>query len=322
MSGLGPHPTIAFAHVAYRFGERFAARGTGMPFIEIRSREELAARIGEFDVLVVSGFWDNALAPRAERLRFIQSISAGVDQYNRDVLQTCGIRLASAAGGNANAVSEHAIGLLLAITRRIAEARDNQARKVWRGMQGDFALREDELGGKTLAVVGLGRIGGRVARLARAFGMRVIGLKRDPSTGTEGADAVRPIGELHAVLPEADFVALCCPLTPETQGLIGQRELALMKPTAHLINVARGKVVREAELVAALQAGTIRGAALDCTEEEPLPPSSPLWSMPNVLITPHTGGETCAYEDNILDFLLENLGRLQRGEDTLLNQVV
>jgi phosphoglycerate dehydrogenase-like enzyme len=322
MSALGATPTIGFAHVAYRFGERFAARNPGMPFIEIRSREELAARIGEIDVLVVSGFWDNALAPTAPRLSFIQSISAGVDQYDKDVLWACGIRLASAAGGNANAVSEHAIGLILAISRRIAEARDNQARKFWRGMQGDFAMREDELGGKTLAVVGLGRIGGRVARLARAFGMHVVGLKRDPSTGAEGADEVHAISKLHEVLPRADYVALCCPLTPETQGLIGAAEFALMKPTAYLVNVARGKVVREADLIAALNAGKIKGAALDCVEEEPLPPMSPLWAMPNVIITPHTGGETCAYEDNILDMLMENLGRLQRGEEALLNQVV
>jgi phosphoglycerate dehydrogenase-like enzyme len=319
---IGDTPTIGFAHVAYRFGERFALRNTALPFIEIRSREELAARIGEIDVLVVSGFWDNALAPLAGRLTLIQSISAGVDQYDQAVLWACGIRLASAAGGNANAVSEHAMSLILATSRRLAEARDNQARRYWRGMQGDFALREDELGGKTLVVVGLGRIGGRLARLARAFGMRVIGLKRDPTTGADGADEVHAIAELHAMLPRADYLALCCPLTPETQGLIGSAELALMKPSAHLVNVARGKVVKEAELIAALNAGTIRSAALDCVAEEPLPPTSPLWTMPNVFLTPHTGGETCAYEDNVLDFLMENLGRLQRGEDALLNQVV
>lgn len=319
---IGDTPTIGFAHVAYQFGERFALRNTGLPFIEIRSREELAARIGELDVLVVSGFWDNALAPLAGRLSLIQSISAGVDQYDKDVLWACGIRLASAAGGNANAVSEHAMSLILAISRRLPEARDNQSRRYWRGMQGDFALREDELGGKTLVVVGLGRIGGRLARLARAFGMHVIGLKRDPSTGAEGADEVHAIAKLHEMLPRADYVALCCPLTPETTGLIGAAELTLMKPTAHLVNVARGKVVKEAELIAALNAGTIKSAALDCVVEEPLPPSSPLWTMPNVFVTPHTGGETCAYEDNVLDFLMENLGRLQRGEETLLNQVV
>ncbi|HEY4252470.1 MAG TPA: D-2-hydroxyacid dehydrogenase [Roseomonas sp.] len=319
---IGDKPTIGIAHVAYRFGDRMQARGIDLPFIEMRTREDFAARIAEIDVLLVSGYWNNALAPAAKRLKFIQSISAGVDQYDPAVLRAHGIRLASAAGGNANAVSEHAISLILAISRRLPEARDNQAKKFWRGMQGDFWKREDELGGKTLAVVGLGRIGGRLARLARAFGMHVIGLKRDPSTGAEGADEVHAIAKLHEVLPRADYVALCCPLTPETQGLIGTAELALMKPSAHLVNVARGKVVKEAELIAALNAGTIKSAALDCVEEEPLPEASPLWTMPNVFITPHTGGETCAYEDNVLDFLMENLGRLQRGEDLLLNQVV
>jgi len=121
--------TLGFAHVAYRFGERYAARGGTLRFVELRTREELAARIGELDLLLVSGFWRNEMAADAGRLRLIQSISAGVDQYDRDVLARAGIRLASAQGANANAVSEHAMALILALVRRIPEARDNQARR-------------------------------------------------------------------------------------------------------------------------------------------------------------------------------------------------
>ena len=122
------------------------------------------------------------------------------------------------------------------------------------------------------------------------------------------------------MLPEADFVALTCPLTPKTENLIDAKALAAMKPSACLVNVARGKVVNEPALVEALQKGRIAGAALDCVWEEPLPATSSLWSVPNVLITPHTAGETRRYEDNVLDLLMENLSRMWRGENTLKNQ--
>jgi len=271
---------------------------------------------------VVSGLWDNALLERAPKLRFVQSISAGVDQYGQDAFRAKGVRLASAQGVNANAVSEHAMALILAAARLLPQARDNQAKHHWRPMIGEIAQREDELGGKTLLVVGLGRIGGRLARLAKAFDMRVIGLRRDPAAGAEGADEVHAIGSLRDWLPQADIVALTCPLTPETTGLIDAAALAAMKPTARLVNVARGKVVDENALVAALREGRIAGAALDVTVQEPLPQASPLWDLPNVFITPHSAGETQRYEDNVIDILLENLGRLQRGEAQLRNQIV
>ena len=262
--------TICFAHVAYRFEERLALRDTGLRSFAVRSREELDARIGEADVLLVSGLWRNELAGRATRLRFIQSISAGVDQYERDVLAAHGIRLASAQGANARAVSEHAMALILALARRIPEARDNQGKRVWRGMIGDLAQREDELGGKTLLIIGIGRIGGRLARLAKAFDMHVIGTRRDPAAGANGADEIHTNAELPALLPRADFVVLTCPITPETTHIIDGAALALMKPSAHLVNVARGRCVDEAALIAALAGHRIAGAALDCTEEEPL----------------------------------------------------
>jgi phosphoglycerate dehydrogenase-like enzyme len=314
--------TICFAHVAYRLAERFQLRNTGIRHFEVRSVDDLAARVAEADVLVVSGFWRNEFAAKAPKLRFIQSISAGVDQYGRDVLKAGGIRLASAQGANERAVAEHAMALILALARRLPEARDNQAKRHWRGMMSDFARREEEIGGKTLLIVGLGRIGQCLARLAKAFDLRVIGTKRDPSTGRGAADEVHASGRLHGLLPSANIVALTCPLTPETENLIDARALAAMKPGAHLVNVARGRCVDEAALLAALETGKLAAAALDCTREEPLPASSPLWALDNVLITPHTAGETRRYEDNVLDLLMDNLGRLWRGEPLLKNQVV
>jgi phosphoglycerate dehydrogenase-like enzyme len=314
--------TICFAHVAYRMAERFALRNTGIRHFQVNSLEELTVRIGDADVVSVSMLWRNNLVARAPRLKFIQSISAGTDQYSREALKAAGIRLASAHSVNARAVAEHAMALILALTRQLHFARDNQAKRQWRGMISDLSKREDELGGKTLLIVGLGRIGSHLAGLAKAFGMRVIGTKRDPGSGGRNADDVFSQGRLGEILPLADFVALTCPLTPQTEGLINAEALARMKPSVFLINVARGRVVDEAALIAALGAGRIAGAALDCTVEEPLPAASALWDIPNVLITPHTAGETRKYEDNVIDILLENLDRLWRGETELKNGIV
>ncbi|HZZ23854.1 MAG TPA: NAD(P)-dependent oxidoreductase, partial [Roseiarcus sp.] len=243
-------------------------------------------------------------------------------QYDKALFAKRGVRLANAQGVNERAVAEHAIALILALTRQLHLARDNQREALWRGMIGDRARREQELGGKTLVVIGLGRIGTRLARLARAFDMRVIGVRRTARPAPDAADEVVAQADLARALGEADIVALTCPLTPETQGLIGAAALAALKPGALLVNVARGKVVDEAALLAALADGRVGAAALDCFHEEPLPRESPFWALPNLLITPHAAGETRCYEKNVVDILNENIERLLRGETTLRNQVV
>jgi phosphoglycerate dehydrogenase-like enzyme len=313
---------ICFAHVAYQLHERFAALGTGIGSFAVRDPESLMNRVGEAEVLVISGLWRNEILDRAKRLCFIQSIGAGTDQFPAEALAQHGIRLASARGVNARAVAEHAMALILALSRRLPEARDNQNRRLWRGMIGDLSRREDELGGKTLVVVGLGQIGDRLARLAKAFEMRVIGLRRHPAAGRGAADAVLAMAEFGSLLPEADFVVLACPLTEETTNLVDAAAFSRMKPSAHLVNVARGRVVDETALVAALAAGRIAGAGIDVTADEPLATGSPLWAMEQVLITPHTAGETRHYEDNVIEILRDNLLRLRRGEEPLRNQVV
>ena len=328
MQFKGPpeRPVVCFAHPAYGLQDAYdlvpeAERPAGVTTYQVTTRDELAARIGEIDVLVLSGFWDNALLPRAKRLALVQSVSAGVNQYDQAAFREHGVRLASAQGANEQAVSEHAIALILAMARRIPEARDNQAKAFWRPMQGNHATREDVIGGKTLLIIGLGRIGGRLAHLAKAFGMQVIGVRRDPSAGANGADEVVAHRDLLATLPRADYVALTCPLTDETRDIVDARALAAMKPGATLVNAARGGCVVEADLIAALSSGHLAGAALDVTAKEPLPASSPLWAMPNVLITPHSAGETRAYEASVIELLVENLARLRRGEP-LVNQIV
>ncbi len=314
--------TICFAHGAYQMAPRFAARSTGIKHFQVKTLDELKARAAKADVICVSMMWRNEVLALAPKLRFVQSISAGTDQYDFAAFKAQGVRLASAAGVNANAVAEHAMAMILGIERHIVSGRDHQARAHWRPMISDIPQREAELAGRTMVIVGLGRIGARLARFAKAFDMRVIGVKRDPKTGGEGVDRVVATALLASVLPEADFLVLACPLTAATENLIDAHALTLLKPSALLVNVARGRVVDEAALLAALQAGRLRAAALDVTREEPLPATSPLWAMPNVLLTPHTAGETQAYEDNVIDILLDNLGRLGRGETKLRNEIV
>jgi D-2-hydroxyacid dehydrogenase (NADP+) len=314
--------TICFAHSAYRLADEYRSRGETARHLEVRTLDELGERIGEADVVVVSGFWRNAFVERAPRLRFIQSISAGTDQYDRALLREKRIRLASAQGANERAVAEHAMSLILALTRQLHLARDNQRNGAWRGMIGDPNAREKELGGSTLLVYGLGRIGSRLAALGRAFGMKVVGVKRSPQSVSDPVDEVVAPDCFLEVLPRADYVALTCPLTPETEGLIGEAQLAAMKPSAYLINVARGRVVQEAPLLKALRDGGIAGAGLDTFHQEPLPPDSPFWGFDNVVITPHTAGETQLYERNIIDLLVENLARLHRGEMELKNGII
>ena len=314
--------TICFAHVAYQLTATFEKRQTGIQHFQVWTPQDLQARIGQADVLVISGFWQNSLLDQTDRLRFIQSIGAGYDQFPLETLQTRGIRLANAGGVNRNAVSEHAMAHILAFARQIHTGRDNQQRHHWRGMISDLSQREDELGGKTMLIIGLGGIGSRLAKLGKAFDMRVLATKRNPATAQGPADEIYTSDHLPQLLPQADFVVLTCPLTPETENLIDAQAFEQMKPSAYLINMARGRCVDETAMLSALQNNHIAGAGIDHFWDEPLPQDSPFWDMENVLITPHTGGETRLYEENLMDMLLENISRLSRGEQALFNQVV
>lgn len=313
---------VHFAHVAYRMEERYALRNPSVNYFQTWSAEETNDRIEDADVFVVSGFWDNALLERAGKLKYIQSIGAGYDQFPLDELRARGIRLTNASGVNQNAVAEHAMSLILGLNRHIHTGRDNQRNHTWRGMWGDIAKREDELIGKTIVIVGMGTIGSRLARFAKAFDMRVLATKRDPSTAVGPADEVVTPDKLGDLVPQADFLALTCPLTPETTNVVDAGVLQAMKPSACLINVARGQCVNEPELVSALNSGEIAGAGIDHFWEDPLGADSPFWDMTNVIITPHTGGETRLYEERVIDILDENLSRLWKGEPELRNQIV
>ena len=319
-----PYPentTVHFAHVAYRMEERYAARNPQVNYLQTWTSEETISRINDADVFVVSGFWGNDLLERASKLKYIQSLGAGFAQFPLDELSERGIVLANASGVNQNAVAEHAMSLMLALNRHIHTGRDNQNTHVWRGMLGDLTKREDELIGKTLLIIGMGTIGSRLARFAKAFDMRVIATKRNPATSATSVDDLVTPDRLNELVPQADFVVLTCPLTAETKNIVDARVFEAMKSTAYLINVARGQCVDEPVLAEALKSGQIAGAGLDHFWDEPLGGDSILWDLENVIITPHTGGETRMYEERVIDILDDNLGRIWNGRSDLRNQI-
>ena len=314
--------TIQFAHPAYRMAERFLSRGTGIGHFQTWTDEETCSRASEADVLVISGLWTDNLLKIAPGLRFIQTISAGYEQFPLDQLRTRAIRVANASGVNADAVSHHAMGLVLALVRQLHHARDQQHKRHWRPMISDLSQREDDLCGQTMLIVGLGEIGSRLAKLAKAFEMKVVGVKQDVASHDGTADEVYAPDQLQLVLSRADFVVLCCPLNRLTREMIDATAFSAMKASAQLVNVARGGCVQEKALAAALTKGQIAGAAIDHFQDEPLGAQSPFWAMENLIITPHSAGETRKYEDNVIDILIENINRLWTGNKELVNQIL
>lgn len=265
---------------------------------------------------------------QAPNLRWIQWGFAGVNPL-LDSPVARSITVTSAAGIHAPQMGELAMALMLAAARQLPNVFSAQQRAQWDGGPYPSPMRMPrELRGSTLGIVGYGRIGGEIARLAYAFGMRVLAARRDSGrkrgpewrlkdVGDPDGRCVErfyPVSALTEMLAECDYVVLVVPLTPETRGLIGPRELGAMKPTAALINLARGEVVDEAALIAALESGRIGGAALDVFTREPLPAESPLWRLPNVIVSPHLGGVSPRYDERLVDLFVENLRRYLAGE--------
>lgn len=294
--------------------DAWRARFPGLEVVSVEDDAALPAALADADAFVG---WH--LPPdqfeRARRLRWIHSASAGIEESLYPALVASDVVLTNSTGLHSICIPEHVIGQMLVLARNFHEAVRLQARGEWNRFaviahQG--GLRE--LHGSNLAILGAGPIGANLARLAAAFGMRVRIMRRDASRPIEHAEAVVPPSQLHALLGWADFVVLAVPLTAETRGMIGGAELRAMRSSAYLINVARGEVVDEAELVRCLRSGGIAGAALDVFDEEPLPPDHPLWSLGNAVLTPHISGYTATYFDRMLALFEDNLGRFLAGE--------
>ena len=246
----------------------------------------------------------------APRLKWIQLTSAGADRLLNSGFIEAGVTVTTASGLHATPIGEFVLTSMLMFSKGAPTYMRAQARHEWTR----FPPRE--LFGKTVGVVGFGHIGEEVGRLAKAFGCRVIATKRSATerSSAPNADEIMPPGELHRLLAASDFVVLSMPLTPDTRGMIGEAELRAMKPTAVLVNIARGPVVAEAALIDALLAGRIAGAALDVFEQEPLPPESLFWDMENVIVSPHISGGTEIYNQRVVEIFARNLGRYLRRE--------
>jgi len=256
------------------------------------------------------------LLRQAPRLRWLQLASAGADWVTSDpAMMASAVLITTCSGIHAIPIAEYVIGSMLSFAHRFCWAVRNQAQHRWE------RYLNRELFEQTLGIVGYGHIGREIGRLGRALGMRVIATRRS-ATGGEQADGVElfPAERLGDLLAQSDYVVIAVPLTKATEHLIGERELRAMRPTAYLVNIARGKVVDEAALVRALREGWIAGAGLDVFATEPLPPDSPLWDMPNVLLTPHVAGAHARYHERATTLFAENLRRYLAGQ-SLLNVV-
>jgi phosphoglycerate dehydrogenase-like enzyme len=273
-------------------------------------QERVAAELPRADVFCghakVPVPWDAVVA--GGRLRWIQSSAAGLDHCLVPSVVGSSIVVTSASGVLADQVAEHALGLAIACTRRLPLFLEQQAR-------GEFVRRPTrDLTGATVGIVGLGGVGRRLAEVLAPFRVRILATDWFPVRRPAGVEFLGPPESLPEVLAAADVLFLSAPLTEHTRGLIDAAALARMKPGAILVNVARGPLVDEHALAAALAEGRLDSAALDVTPQEPPPPESPLWRAPRLILTPHVGGQSGRRIDAMTDFFCDNLGRYLRGE--------
>lgn len=352
----GPGGGVDGAPLAIALSPILAARYRGRDLDQIRaaapgarlipvSSEGLADASLE-DVEVLLRGWLSAdafdrLLARAPRLTWVHSASAGVERALTPAARERGIVITNARGVFSQPIAEYVLMMILAVSRRLPQLLELQRERTWQPLEGA------ELRDVTIGIVGLGSIGRAVAGLATAFGSRVIAIRRRTGVDTaqldgdgagdasDGAGASRPGGQgngtavplrilgpdgLPELLGESDFVVLAAPLTPETTGMIDDDALAAMKPGSWLVNVARGRLVDERALLRALREGAIGGAVLDTFADEPLPPGSPFYDLPNVILTPHTSWSSGRVLDRTVGLFAENLRRYAAGEP-LLNVV-
>ena len=253
-----------------------------------------------------------SVALGAANLRWMHLYNAGVDHPIFGMFQQRGVRLSTSSGSSATPIAHSVVMHLLQLCRNSTTFARQQADRVW-APSDSFDLE-----GRTVGIIGLGAIGGEVGRLLPHFGARVIGMRRSPD-GTDPCETWSS-DRLHELLAIVDDLVIAAPLTPETQGLIGTTELAMLRPGAHIVNVGRGPIIDEAAMVTALQRGDLGGAALDVFEVEPLPTESPLWHLPNVIVTPHSAGSTPLSKHRAAQMFIANLPRYIAGEP-LLNEV-
>ncbi|HVO99515.1 MAG TPA: D-2-hydroxyacid dehydrogenase [Bryobacteraceae bacterium] len=274
----------------------------------------LAKAAPEADAILNGEFKDPALFkrvfPLAARVRWVHTLSAGVEHVMTPEIIASPVTMTNGRGVFRRPLGEWAVGAMLHFQYDHRRLIRQQEQGVW----DSFDI--EELHGKTVGIVGYGEIGHAVAERARPFGCKIVALRRKPeqSAADPLVDRAYPPSHINEMLAECDFVIAAAPLTPETRGLIGARQIAAMKPSAVVINIGRGPVIDEAALIAALESGKIRGAALDVFDVEPLPAGHAFYRLRNVLLSPHSADHTPGWKDRAVDFFLENFARFCKSE--------
>ncbi|WP_137285842.1 D-2-hydroxyacid dehydrogenase [Halorussus salinisoli] len=319
---MAEQPTTLLLHEAPHGGNsaelarEIERQATDVDLQLAESYDDARTRIESADIVITREL-TSELLDHADNLDWIQALNAGVDSYDLNRIEDMGVILTNAAGVHANPIAEQVLGYMLIFERNLHRGIEQQRQNIWQHYSGG------ELRGQTLGVLGVGEIGGRIAELGSALGMTVLGTKRDTSTAPDTVDEIHPPDETHQVLAESDYVAIACPLTDQTEGLLGLQEFASMKRDGVVINIGRGPVINQDDLVTAIQKGKIRGAALDVTDPEPLPLDSPLWDLSDVIVTPHMAGSTPHYWERSAEIFATNYERYLAGEtDAFVNRVI
>lgn len=270
------------------------------------------------DVIPLHGRQFFSAVRKAPALKWMHVFNAGVDHPIFSEMLGRGVRLSTSAGSTAVPIAQTAIAGLLMLARNMPRWIRAQSEHRWDPMRVPGVPRD--LAGQTMLIYGLGGIGREIARLARVLGLKVIGIRRSPLQPGDPVDELHPPSQLATLLPRADWLVLAAPLTDETRGLINADMLGRLAPGARIINVARGEIIDETALVAALRDGRLGGAYLDVFEKEPLPAESALWELPNVLVSPHNSAAALGNDDRVCEMFLANLGHWHRG-NPLNNEV-
>jgi phosphoglycerate dehydrogenase-like enzyme len=340
-SGPGGAPTaialspILSARYRSRDLERIRAAAPGARIVTVSVEGLADGPLEDVEVMLrgwlSSDAFDRILA-RAPRLSWVHSATSGVERALTPAALDRGVVVTNARGVFSRPIAEYVAMMILAVSRRLPQLLELQRERTWQPLEGT------ELRDVTVGIVGLGSIGRAVGALATAFGCRVVAVRRRADAGTEAGvsaaqsgDDGRSLGEimvdrvggpetLPELLAESDFIVLAAPLTPETEDMINAETLALVKPGAWLINVARGRLIDERALIRALRDGNLGGAVLDTFRDEPLPPMSSFYDLPNVIVTPHTAWSSGRVLDRSVELFCDNLRRFATGEP-LLNVV-
>jgi D-2-hydroxyacid dehydrogenase (NADP+) len=301
-------------------GEAYFDLLNDLPDVEIlrcRTTAEAMTLCEEIDVFY--GRPSDDLLAAAPKLRWIQASSAGVDfLMSTPKLVESEIPVTNTRGAHGPSIAEHVFAMLLTMTRGLPQAAEWKTQKYWGRVEAYRSLREVK--DSTIGIVGYGAIGRDVAKRAKAFDMDIIAVDARPGPGDESVAEVWPVSRLHEMLGQADVVVISAPYTRESHHLIDAAAIAAMKPDAYLIAVSRGGIVDEAALAEAMKGGHLAGAGLDVTETEPLPADSPLWEIPNLILTPHAAGASGPKERRCVEVLRENLVRFAAGQE-LMNLV-